>query len=220
MKRNASPEEVKEAQALVELVHLGWGRENPAFRQMFTSLFLPDGTPEEVGWFNELERLSAPPSMAARIIRSFGPLDVTADAARVSCPTLVMHARNDARVPFEEGRLVASLIPGARFVPVEGRNHALLERDPAFARMFSELHDFLGGPGQSAFKDLTPREREILDLVAHGLDNFQIAARLTLSEKTIRNNVTQIFVKLSVDSRARAIVVAREAGFARSPLQH
>jgi pimeloyl-ACP methyl ester carboxylesterase/DNA-binding CsgD family transcriptional regulator len=220
MKRNPSPEQVKEAQALVELVQLGWGRENPAFRQMFTSLFIPDGTPEEVNWFNELERLSAPPTVAARIIHSFGPLDVTADAARVTCPTLVLHARNDARVPFEEGRLVASLIPGARFVPVEGRNHALLERDPAFHRMFSELHDFLGGSSQSAFPDLTPREREILDLVAHGLDNFQIAARLTLSEKTIRNNITQIFVKLSVDSRARAIVVAREAGFARSPLQH
>jgi pimeloyl-ACP methyl ester carboxylesterase/DNA-binding CsgD family transcriptional regulator len=218
MKRNPNAEQIREAQMLAELVELGWGRENPAFRQMFTSLFIPDGSAEEVGWFNELERLSAPPAMAARIIRSFGLLDVTDVAARVTCPTLVLHARDDARVPFEEGRLVASLIPGARFVPVEGRNHALLERDPAFSRLFTELHDFLGGSGQTAFPDLTHREREILELVAHGLDNLQIAARLGLSEKTIRNNVTRIFVKLAVDTRARAIVVAREAGFARSPL--
>jgi len=219
MKRNPTAEQAREAQMLVELVELGWGRENPAFRQMFTSLFIPDGTPEEVGWFNELERISAPPSMAARIIRSFGPLDVTGEAARVACPTLVLHARGDARVPFEEGRLLASLIPGARFVPVEGRNHALMEHDPAFGRLFSEFHDFLGA-NEPAFPDLTHREREILELLAHGLDNLQIAARLDLSEKTIRNNVTQIFAKLAVDTRARAVVRAREAGFARSPLQH
>jgi pimeloyl-ACP methyl ester carboxylesterase/DNA-binding CsgD family transcriptional regulator len=220
MKRDPTPEQIKEAQMLVELVELGWGRENPAFRQTFTSLFIPDGTTEEVNWFNELERLSAPPSMAARIIRSFGPLDVTADAAHVACPTLVLHARGDARVPFEEGWLVASLIPGARFVPIEGRNHALLEHDPAFSRLFSELHDFLGGTNGTVFPDLTHREREILELVAHGLDNLQVAARLGLSEKTIRNNITQIFVKLAVDTRARAIVRAREAGLARSPLVH
>jgi pimeloyl-ACP methyl ester carboxylesterase/DNA-binding CsgD family transcriptional regulator len=202
LKRNPSVEQIKEAQMLTELIELGWGRENPAFRQMFTSLFIPDGNPEQVSWFNDLERLSAPPLVAARI----------------SCPTLVMHARGDARVPFEEGRLVASLIPNARFVPVDGRNHILLEHDPAFSRFFSELHDFLHGAKGAVFPDLTPREREILELIAHGLDNLQIAARLTLSEKTIRNNVSQIFVKLAVDTRARAIVRAREAGFARSPL--
>jgi pimeloyl-ACP methyl ester carboxylesterase len=223
LKRNPTEDQVKEAQMMVELVRLGWGRENPAYRQVLTSLFIPDSTPEEAASFNELERTSTSPEWAARLVASFGPIDVTPLAPLVRCPTLVTHARDDARVPFEEGRLVASLIPGARFVPLEGRNHVLLERQPAFKRLFAELHAFLAedeAPGRrtAAFPDLTSREREILELVAHGLDNEAIAARLELSEKTVRNNITRIFDKLGVPTRAQAIVRAREAGFAATSL--
>ena len=138
------------------------------------------------------------------------------------CPTLVLHARNDARVPFEEGRLIASLVPGARFVPLDARNHVLLEREPAFRQLFGELRAFLAADEaprrrEAAFPDLTPREREILELVAHGLDNELIAARLGLAEKTVRNHITPIFDKLGVATRAQAIVCAREAGFAAGP---
>ena len=148
---------------------------------------------------------------------------MTSLAPLVRCPTLVTHVRNDARVPFEEGRLIASMIPGARFVPLDGRNHVLLERQPAFRQLFAEAHAFLAegeAPHrrEAAFPYLTPREREILELVAHGLDNDAIGARLELSEKTIRNNITHIFDKLGVPSRAQAIVRAREAGFAVAPL--
>jgi len=223
MKRNPSPEQVRAARAMLELVELGWGLQNPAYRQMFTSIFIPDATPQQAAWFNEQERTCATPATAARLIASFGSIDVTDLAVQVRCPTLVLHVRDDARVPFEEGRIVARLIPGARFVPVEGRNHVLLEGEPAFAEAFGALHEFLrpgasGGPGGPAFADLTAREREILELVAHGLDNAQIGARLELSEKTVRNNVSRIFDKLGVPTRAQAIVRAREAGFAASPL--
>ena len=223
MKRNPTPDEVREARAMLELVELGWGRENPAYRQMFTSLFVPEATSEQAAWFNELERTCTTPAIAARVIASFGPIDVTDLALKIRCPTLVLHARNDSRVPFEEGRRVAGLIPGARFVPLEGRNHLLLEGERAFKPMFAELHDFLrsGGAGAASgalFSGLTSREREILELVAHGLDNLQIAARLGLSEKTVRNNITPILDKLGVESRAQAIVHAREAGFASSRL--
>jgi pimeloyl-ACP methyl ester carboxylesterase len=221
--RNPTPDQVKEAHMMVELVRLGWGRENPAYRQVFTSLMIPDSTPQEAGSFNELERTSTSAECAARLVASFGPIDVTSLAPLVRCPTLVTHVRDDARVPFEEGRLIASLIPGARFIPLDGRNHVLLEREPAFRQLFSELHAFLaaGDAAQrrnATFPELTPREREILELVAHGLGNEAIAARLQLSEKTVRNNITRIFDKLGVPTRAQAIVRAREAGFAAAPL--
>jgi pimeloyl-ACP methyl ester carboxylesterase len=223
LKRDPTAEQLAEAKALIDLVRAGWGRENPAYRQVFTSLMIPDSTPEEASSFNELERTSASPDGAARLLSSFGPIDVTSIAPRVRCPTLVTHARNDARVPFEEGRLIASLIPGARFVPLDGRNHVLLERDPAFRQLFAELNAFLAADEaprrrDAAFPELTPRERDILELIAHGLDNEAISARLKLAEKTVRNNVTHIFDKLGVTTRAQAIVRARDAGFAAAPL--
>jgi len=143
LKRNPSPEQTRALQAALELVEVGWGLDNPAYRQLFTSIFIPDATPEQAGWFNEHERMCTTPEMAARLIASFGPIDVTDLAPQVRCPTLVLHARGDLRVPFEEGRLVASLIPAAHFVPLEGRNHVVLEGEPAFARLFSEIHAFL-----------------------------------------------------------------------------
>jgi pimeloyl-ACP methyl ester carboxylesterase len=215
MKRNPSPEQVRAARAALELVELGWGLENPAYRQMFTSVFIPDATNEQAAWFNEQERTCTTPAMAARLIASFGGIDVSDAAPKVRCPTLVLHVRNDSRVPFDEGRAVAGLIPGARFVPLEGRNHVLLEGEPAFAPFFAHIEEFLHG---TAFPGLTRREREILELLAHGLDNLQIAARLGLSEKTVRNNITPILEKLGVESRALAIVRAREAGFAAGAL--
>ena len=143
-------------------------------------------------------------------------------AAQLRCPTLVLHARRDARVPFTEGRLMAGLIPAARFVPLDSANHVLLAHEAAFGHCFSEVHDFLAlhDPAPvttgAVFPALTPRERELLELLARGLDNLQIAAHLALSEKTVRNKVSAIFDKLGVDNRGRAIVLAREAGFGRA----
>lgn len=223
MRRDPTPSQMKEADLLLDLIELGWGRDNPAFRQVFTSLFIPEGSPEQVRWFNELERLSTSPEQAARIVASFGQIDVTDLAASVMCPTLVLHARGDARVPFEEGRRIAGLIPGARFVPLESRNHILMEHESAFARCFSEIHSFLDAHEaapkcEAAFPLLTPRERELLELLAHGLDNLQISAHLGLTDKTVRNKVSAVFDKLDVATRAQAIVRAREAGFGVAPL--
>jgi len=215
LKRAGSEREREEADTMSRLAELGWGRENPAFRQFFTTQFIPDGTPEQHRWFNELERISTSPANAGRFIRVLNDIDVTAHLPRVQCPTLVLHAVHDARVPFEEGRLLASSIAGARFVPLERNNHVLLAGEPAWSRWFEELRGFLGPASlaANAFPALTARERELLDLIAQGRDNAQIAASLSLSEKTVRNHVTSIFAKLEVDNRARAVVVAREAGF-------
>jgi DNA-binding NarL/FixJ family response regulator len=140
---------------------------------------------------------------------------------QIRCPALVLHAREDAIIPFDEGRLVASLIPGARFVPLESRNHILQEDEPAWQQLVSELDNFLppsDRPAETstlALDELTPRQREVLEIVAQGLDNYAIAARLRISEKTVRNHVSIIFSKLGVNSRAQAVARARDAGLGR-----
>jgi pimeloyl-ACP methyl ester carboxylesterase/DNA-binding CsgD family transcriptional regulator len=216
-KWSANAQEREEAETMVKLAELGWGKDNAAFRQFFTTQFIPGGTPEQHNWFNELERVSVSPANAARFMRVTNELDVSELAPRVACPTLVLHAHHDARVPFDEGRQVAGLIPGARFVPLDSRNHVLLEGEPAWRHWLEEVRAFLpaaaAGAGNAVFAHLTARERELVELIAQGCDNAQIAARLTLSEKTVRNHITSIFAKLEVENRAQAIVRAREAGF-------
>ncbi|MFN4352295.1 MAG: alpha/beta fold hydrolase [Hylemonella sp.] len=215
-RRGLAPEQLREARLMLDLVELGWGRENPAFRQVYTSLFIPGGTLEQMEWFNELERRSTTPANALRTLRALSDLDVSDQARQVQCPTLVLHARGDARVPFEEGRRVAGAIPGAQFVPLEGRNHVLLQDEPAFAQCLEHIRDFMARHGQDQARprlDLTPREDELLELLAHGLDNLQIAAHLGLAEKTVRNKVSAVFDKLQVETRSQAIVKARVAGY-------
>lgn len=218
--RAKSQAEIDEHEMAIQLVERGWDRENPAVRQMFATMYQPDGTPEQHRSFSEMMRLATSAKIGGRLLRQSGMLSVESLAPKVACPTLVLHVRGDAPVPFEEGRLLASLIPSARFVPLESRNHILVETEPAWAQLVAELRAFLPEAAerselQEPFTELSIRETEILELVAQGLDNQEIAARLFLSEKTVRNHVTSIFSKLDVQSRAQAIVRAREAGFAQ-----
>jgi len=211
-----------EAETLVDLIRVGWGRDNPAFRQVFTNQFIPGGTAAQHQWWNELERLTASPENAARTLEAFHRIDVTELARQLTVPTLVLHARGDARVPFDEGRLLAGLIPGARFVPLASDNHVLLDGEPAWADFLAELRAFLGpaaadaaggaGPDEAA---LTPAERDVLRLVALGLDNAAIARQLKKRDKTVRNQVSSIFAKLGVRTRAEAIVHVRDRAAGR-----
>ena len=213
------PERIEEFEAQLKLVEFGWGRDDPSYRQLFASQFMPGGTLEQLRLMSELQRVSSHAPDAVRIMRAAHNIDVSASLPRVSCPTLVLHARGDLRVSFEEGRALAAAIPGARFVLLESANHIILEQEPAFGRFFEELQAFLPGSGQS-FAGLTAREVQILEHIAQGLDNAQIAARLVLSEKTVRNHITHVFDKIGVESRAQAIVLARERGLGqRSRLQ-
>jgi class 3 adenylate cyclase/pimeloyl-ACP methyl ester carboxylesterase len=141
-KRN-SPEENAMADAFSTMIRIGWGQDNPAFRQLFTSAFMPDATPDQMEWFNELARVSASPDIAARISEANADVDVTALLPRVLCPTLVLHCREDGIVPFEEGRRLAAMIPDARFVALEGRNHLMLEGEPAWDQFLREVDHFL-----------------------------------------------------------------------------
>jgi pimeloyl-ACP methyl ester carboxylesterase/DNA-binding SARP family transcriptional activator len=145
--RDLDDEERRVAALLPEIAEAGWGRDDATLRQVFTARFLPDGTKEEWDEFNELQRLSTSPENATRFMRGFSQIDVSAAAARVTCPTLVLHARGDLGPPLGEGRLLASSIPGSRFVSLEGRNHLLLAREPAWRRFLDEIDRFLAEVG-------------------------------------------------------------------------
>jgi class 3 adenylate cyclase/pimeloyl-ACP methyl ester carboxylesterase len=142
-KRARTTAEREAGEAMLTLMRVGWGQDNPAFRQMFTSQFIPGASKEQADWFNEFQRISSSPEDAARNLIATGDVDVSSLLAQVRVPTLVMHARHDARVPFESGRRMAAGIPGARFIPLESQNHVLLEGEPAFARFLEELKAFI-----------------------------------------------------------------------------
>ena len=141
--RGRSQKTVNEGEATQVLVRRGWGMDNPAYRQFFTSLFIPGGTPEQMQWFNELERVSASPENAARIFDAVGWIDITALLPKVKVPTLVLHSVKDCIAPHKEGVQLATSIPGARFVSLDGNNHVILEHEPAWPRVASELRAFL-----------------------------------------------------------------------------
>jgi DNA-binding CsgD family transcriptional regulator len=202
---------------MIDLVRLEWRSDNPTFRQVFTSRFIPEGTDEQIDWYNDLCRKTLTPEFAARLLESRGHLDVTALLGEVRAPTLVLHARGDVVAPIEEGHILAAGIPGAQFVELDSKNHILLENEPAWERFCDEVLEFMGQPapreGHTAFASLSPREREVLRLITEGLGNAAIAERLSISEKTVRNHVSNLFDKLGVWTRAQAIVFAMERGF-------
>jgi len=125
------------------LMRQGWGGQNPGFRQIFTTAFFPDASPEQFDWFNELQRQTTSPDNAADILSALGDLDIREELPRVVAPTLVLHSREDAVVPMADGIELASAIAGARFVPLESRNHVLLPSEPAWHRFTHELDAFL-----------------------------------------------------------------------------
>ena len=138
------PAEIARREAMVTLTELGWGADNPAYRQLFTNHYIPGATPKQMGWFNELQRVSASPENAVRLQRTLSKLDVRDLLGKVKTPTLVFHSRSDQAVPFAQGAELAAGIPDARFVPLESRNHILLASEPAWV-VFAEMsREFLG----------------------------------------------------------------------------
>jgi pimeloyl-ACP methyl ester carboxylesterase/DNA-binding CsgD family transcriptional regulator len=214
-RRRSDPELEKRADLLIELIKVGWEDPTPLFRQVFTSMFLPHGTAEQMRWFDELQRESTTAELAAKMRRTREDVDVVELAGQVRAPTLVLHARSEQAVPFEEGRRLASLIPGARLVPLESGNHLLLEDEPAWRVFLEELHAFLGSrepvrPPREELEDLSARELQVLELVADGLSNEEIAERLYLSVRTVERHLSNVYAKLRISGKAaRAAAAAR-----------
>lgn len=140
----ASAEERERREAVMTLTRLGWGTNNPAYRHIFSQTFMPDGTPEELAWFDEFQRLTTSAENAVRFQDAFGDIDVRALLAEVRVPTLVLHAQGDQRIAFEQGRALAAGIAGARFVALDSRSHILLGHEPAWEVGMAEIRRFLG----------------------------------------------------------------------------
>ena len=210
---------LEEGRAFLDVMKVGWRSDTPAYGKFFTTLHMPDADAEQLRSYGDLLRLTTSPENAAALVQAFFEADALDLVPRVRCPALVFHAREDAIIPFEEGRLVASLIPGARFVPLQSRNHILQENEPAWQQMVSEMEAFLPVASIASrglpLADLTPRERDVIELIAQGLDNYRIAEQLGISEKTVRNHASMVFDKIGSNSRAQAVALARDAGLGR-----
>ncbi len=204
--------------AIVDLARLGWGNDNPVFRQLFTALFVPGASPQQIGWFNDLCQRTTTPDIATRLLTARGDVEVRGLLPLVRAPTLVLHARHDEIVPFDAGKFMAAEIPNAEFIQLDSCNHILLAEEPAWERFKDAVLEFTGRPRSAAAEDplfatLSARERQILAAVVTGQNNSEIGAALFVSEKTVRNSLTRVFGKLGVRTRTQAAVLARDRGF-------
>jgi pimeloyl-ACP methyl ester carboxylesterase len=157
-------------EAVCTIIRQGWGTDDPSWRQLFTSQLLPEGTPEQIAWFNELERVSASPEVAERIVRALADFDVRELARQVRVPALVLHCRGDVRVPIEAGMELAGLIPGAKFVALDSKNHLILQHEPAVEKFFEEVAAFLGDEKP---KSLGRAARRATHSVGHATRKFE-----------------------------------------------
>jgi pimeloyl-ACP methyl ester carboxylesterase/DNA-binding CsgD family transcriptional regulator len=208
-------DEIERSRLLAELIRVGWGGRVPAFRQVFSSLYIPSAGEEQKRWYDEMQQVSSSGETAARLWESRSWTDVSETARGVTQPALVLHARDDRVVPYEEGRRLASLLPDARFVTLDADNHVLQEAEPAWEVFVSEVRAFLGRdePGPTVAGDiseLSTREHEVLTLVATGMSNEQIGERLFLSTRTVERHLSNVYAKLRLSGKsARAAAAAR-----------
>jgi pimeloyl-ACP methyl ester carboxylesterase/DNA-binding CsgD family transcriptional regulator len=212
-----SAERMVEFETLLNLIRIGWARENPVFRRVFTNLFIPAATEEQVRWFDDLQRMSTSTENAVRMWVERAKVNVAPLLSQVRAPTLVFHALNDQAIAFGAGRRVARGIPGARLVPLEGDNHILLRDELAWGRFVDEVRDFLAHDAariESGLElvraGLSVRELEVLRLAAEGRSNLEIGDALALSARTVERHLSNAYDKLGVSGKAaRAAAVAR-----------
>ena len=214
---NASPEDIELDEAFQALIKVGWERPTPEFRRVFTSLMIPDATEEQMRWLDELQRMSttADTAILAREQRKLA--DARHLLPQLDLPTLVIHSRGDLMNSFAEARFLAANIAGAKLVALESKNHIVLEDEPAWQVFLDEVTAFLaadradesaaGLPPVSTL--LSARELAVLTLAAEGCDNDTIAARLSLSVRTVERHLQNIYAKLGLQGRsARTAAVA------------
>lgn len=201
-----NPEAAKLYDAITDVFSMGWGSSNSAFREVFTKRFVPDGEPEKIQWFNDLCQRTTTPEIGAKLLRARGQMDVSRWLEKVSCPTLILHAKGDQVAPLEEGRFLARHIPEAELVVLPSDNHILQEDEPAWALFCEQVLAFVGQQDPLSDMRLTPRETEILAGICAAKSNKEIARDLEVSDKTVRNQVTRIFAKMGVATRQEAIL--------------
>ena len=216
-RRDTSPEATAYYDTLGQIMKVGWGRPESTFRRVFTSMMIPQATEEQMSWLDDLQKVAASAATAYASRQAYGRSDVTHLLSQITKPTLVLHSRGDQMVDFEEGRLLASEIPEASFVPLESSNHIVLEDEPAWPVLVAEVERFLAPDRELAQRnraalpeDLSARELEVLRLAARGLSNDEIAGELVVSLRTVERHFQNAYTKLGVQGRAaRAAAVAR-----------
>ena len=211
-----APDAWAEEETYRSMIRVGWAREDPVFRRVFTTRFIPDATETQMRWFDDLQRVSTSPAnaVASRIARQ--QVDIEAELSRITAPTIVLQAIGDRATTFDNAVTVSSLIPDARLVPLESRNHILLADEPAWRVFIEEVGAFLepergagGSAGRPMAEPLSKREVEILRLAADGRTNDEIGRALTLSVRTVERHLSNIYAKLGLTGRAaRAAAVA------------
>ena len=181
--------------AMIELARVGWGKDNPVFRQLFTSLFVPEARPEQIALVQRTVPAHDHAGNGRAVThRASRNQRVAPYCPRFRCPRSSLHARNDEVVPFSAGKMLATEIPNAEFVELDSRNHILLADEPAWARFQEVVLDFAGrlGRRQAPRIRCSPRcptrEREILAALVAGRSNSEIGAALFISDKTVRNS--------------------------------
>jgi pimeloyl-ACP methyl ester carboxylesterase/DNA-binding CsgD family transcriptional regulator len=219
------PDEMALDDALTRLIEVGWGRPEGRFRRVFTDMFMPGASDEQMCWMDELMRRTTSPANAAAYRRARSGIDVRALLPELRVPTLVLHARGDQVNPFAEGRRIAAAVPGARLVTLETDNHVLLESDPASAVFFAEVARFLADDAdvhadvaaqrspasvqrEALLSCLTLRERDVLALVAVGRDNAVVAQQLSLSVRTVERHLQTVYRKLGLTGSAQRTAAA------------
>lgn len=133
----------REREAIITLTESGWSRDNPAYRQIFSSTFMPSASASEAAWFNDFQRASTSPENAARFLSMFDHIDVHDLLRQVKVPTLVIHSRGDQRISINDGLELAAHIPNAEFIGLNSDNHALLGREPAAQVFIQAVRDFI-----------------------------------------------------------------------------
>jgi pimeloyl-ACP methyl ester carboxylesterase/DNA-binding CsgD family transcriptional regulator len=218
-----------EEETFRNMIQLGWAREDPEFRRVFTRRFIPDANETQMAWFDDLQRMStsAENAIAYRIARQ--RTDIVEEVARISAPTLILQAVGDRATTFDNAVTVAGQVAGSRLVALDSRNHILLADDPAWPIFVDEVRQFLeperrafAAEGRDASADLaqlSERELDVLRLAAEGRANEEIAAELGLSVRTVERHFSNLYLKLGVTGKAaRAAAVAELLrGEARAP---
>ncbi|MFC5940206.1 alpha/beta fold hydrolase [Micromonospora harpali] len=127
----------------LELARVGWSHQDPRFLQVFASQFLPDGSRQDWEEFIAFQRRTTSPANGVRFLEEFAGIDVSTIAHRVACPTLILHSRDDGRVPATQATELAALIPDSRLVLLDSRNHLLTASEPAWGEFLAHVDAFL-----------------------------------------------------------------------------
>ncbi len=206
---NPDPRVLEEADVLLKSARLGWGTGSPALRQVFVAKFMGEANEAQRRAFDERQRVTSTAQVAEKYLRAMFALDVKDLAPRVSCPTIAFHSRDDQLILFDQGRKLAALVPGARFVPLESKNHVPFPDEPAWHALVAALRPFLdedvGPRATSAVTELTPRQLDVLRGVARGLTDKEIASELSLSPRTVEMHVARALAALDCANRAEAV---------------